>query len=328
MTNKHFTFLCGLCVSLAISSSLLGQVDSESTDSDSGKGPRYGEAVVEYYQVGLKILAIGGNCNGFMATVPVPGDWYDQEVKLVDEDFSTHIGKVKYRVMDHGIRQMVVSIPRVPKDTEARALLTFEVKTRVVLPPKDPSILREPKRVGRDIKLHTNPSPYINNRSSAIRRKVKELVADKENVWQEIEAIYDYVHKQVGIQSAGKMVGSEATLRNESGIAEDKVNLFVAMVRSHGIPCRIVWVRQHFYAEFYLQDDDGEGYWFPCELVGNRDFGSFSKPRPILQRGDSIKVPEKKERQRFVAEFLQGKRSTGKPRISFIRSKVAKPMDK
>lgn len=305
-----------------------GQSRSSKLVEDNGKGVRYGDAVTEYWQVGLRIKAIGGTCQGFMATIPVPNEWHDQDIKLEVEDFSTHVGRVSYRVMDHGVRQMVVNIPRVPADSEARALLTFEIKTKVVLPPENTEIFTIPKRVDRSIKIHTNPSPYINNRSSSIRKKVKEVTADKKNAWEEVRGIYDFVHDEVKVAGAGKMAGSEATLRNMKGIGEDKVNLFVAMCRAHKVPCRIVWVRGHFYPEFYLEDDDKVGHWFPCEVVGNTDFGSYSKPRPILQRGDNIKVPEKKERQRFVAEFLQGKKSAGRPQINFVRLTVPKPTKK
>ena len=307
----------------------IGLTQSERDESvDNGKGVTYGEEIIEFWQVGLKIKAIGGTCNGFYATIPIPGDWADQEVKLVDEDFSTHVGRVSYRVMDHGVRQMVVNIPRVPPESEARALVTFEVRTKTVLAPEDPSSLVIAKRLDRAVRPHTNPSPYINSLSSAIRRKVKELVADKETAWEQIKAIYDFVHDDVAVISGSKLSGSEATLRLKKAIGEDKVNLFVAMCRAHGVPCRIVWVRGHFYPEFYLQDDEKIGHWFPCEVIGNTDFGSYSKPRPILQRGDNIKVPEKKERQRYVPEFLQGRKSSGKPQITFVRSKVAPPKEK
>ncbi len=323
---KHFCVALFACMLLVGSNVTLGQTRDNDEPSDNGKGVNYGKEIVEYWQVGVRIKAIGGVCSGFMCTIPIPNDWHDQEIKLEDEQLSPHIRAVKYRVMDHGVRQMVVSIPRVQPDAEAKALLTFEVRTKTILPPNDTTIFKKAKRVPREVKIHTNPSPYINNRSSNVRKKVKELVVDKENVWEEVKALYDFVHKDVGLTNTQKMVGSEATLREMKGIGEDKVNLFVALCRAHGIPCRIVWVRGHFYPEFFLHDDDDVGHWFPCEIVGTEDFGSYSKPRPILQRGDNIKVPEKKERQRFVAEFLKGKRSPGKPQVTFVRQKVAKPM--
>lgn len=326
--REKFWSLACFASSLVLFHGSLAPAQQNTPAVDNGKGVRYGEEVTEYWQVGLTIKALGGACQGFYATIPIPNDWHDQDVKLVDEDFSTHVGQVKYRVMDHGVRQMVVNIPRVPADSEARALVTFEVKTRAILPPEDPSIYEIPGRVDRDIRIHTNPSPYINSRSTAIQRKVKELVEGKSTAWEQVRAIYDFVHDEVKVEGAGKMVGSEATLRNMRAIGEDKVNLFVAMCRAHDVPCRIVWVRGHFYPEFYLIDDEGVGHWFPCEVVGNTDFGSLSKPRPILQRGDNIKVPEKTERQRFVAEFLQGRKSRGKPQIAFVRSQVPKPEKK
>lgn len=318
-------FILSVALLVGPADTCLAQDDSTKVKVDNGKGVRYGEEITEYWQVGVKIKAIGGTCQGFYVTIPIPNSWHDQDVKLEDEDFSTHVGKVKYRVMDEGVRQMVLNIPRVPADSEARALVTFEVKTRAILAPEKTDIFEIPSRVSRDIKIHTNPSPYINSRSTAIRKKVKELVEGKTTAWEQVRAIYDFVHDEVEVIGSAKMAGSEAALRNMKAIGEDKVNLFVAMCRSHKVPCRIVWIRGHFYPEFYLEDDEKVGHWFPCEVVGNTDFGSFSKPRPILQRGDNIKVPEKKERQRFVAEFLQGRKSQGKPQISFIRAKVAKP---
>jgi hypothetical protein len=48
-------------------------------------------------------------------------------------------------------------------------------------------------------------------------------------------------------------------------------------------------------------------------------FGTVSNDGMILQKGDSIEVPEKKEPQRFIAEFVKGK---GRPQVSFMRQVV------
>jgi hypothetical protein len=43
-------------------------------------------------------------------------------------------------------------------------------------------------------------------------------------------------------------------------------------------------------------------------------------PRPILQKGDNIFVPEKKSRQRYVAEFLRVDSLRGNPpQVRFVR---------
>jgi len=38
-----------------------------------------------------------------------------------------------------------------------------------------------------------------------------------------------------------------------------------------------------------------------------------------LQKGDNIRVPERKEPYRFVPEFFTGKKALGKPQVEFVR---------
>ena len=79
-----------------------------------------------------------------------------------------------------------------------------------------------------------------------------------------------------------------------------------------------MWVPNFCYAEFYLQDKADRGYWFPCTVAGPRQFGEMNDHRPILQKGDNIKVPEKKKPQRYLAEHVRV-RGRGKPRVKFVR---------
>ena len=46
--------------------------------------------------------------------------------------------------------------------------------------------------------------------------------------------------------------------------------------------------------------------------------------RPILQKGDNFRVPEKSKPQRYVAEFLRIKdvRGNGRPKFRFVRQSV------
>ncbi|MHB8867062.1 MAG: transglutaminase-like domain-containing protein, partial [Pirellulaceae bacterium] len=113
-----------------------------------------------------------------------------------------------------------------------------------------------------------------------------------------------------------KVKGSVAVLRDKRGHLEDLTGLFIALCRAEKIPARTVWVPDYCYAEFYLEDATGTGYWFPCELKEKTVFGTVSNDHMILQKGDSFEVPEKKEVQRFVAEFVKGK---GRPQVSFVR---------
>ena len=81
----------------------------------------------------------------------------------------------------------------------------------------------------------------------------------------------------------------------------------------------MVHVLMHCYPEFYLEDAEGNGYWFPCQAAGTRQFGCLEEYRPILQKGDRFKTPEQSIR-RYVAEFFKAdKVQGGKPKPKFVQ---------
>ena len=96
-------------------------------------------------------------------------------------------------------------------------------------------------------------------------------------------------------------------MSDKGGHIEDLTGLFIALCRAEKIPARTVWVPDYCYAEFYLEDADGKGYWFPCELKEKTVFGTVSNDYIIMQKGDNIKVPEKDKPYRLVPEFVEAK---------------------
>ena len=281
-------------------------------------GIQLGDPVIQRWQVGAVVQAPNGPVRNLLITIPVPTNWPEQVVKGVQEDLSPNIGRVGYRTVDAGVKQMIVTIPAVAPGGEVHAVLTFEITTYQVAPPEETEGLVIPRNPPRDVRRHLGISPYINSRHREIRRKTLEVVEGEEMAWAQVEAIYDWVRENIETTNE-KLKGANETLDDGAGTAEDVVNLFVAMCRAHRVPSRIVWVQGHYYPEFYLQDEDGEGHWFPCQVAGNRDFGGMSEVRPILQRGDNIKVPEKKNPYRYVPELVKGSAGGGRPSVKFIR---------
>ena len=275
--------------------------------------------LTQRWQVGAVIRAIGGPCTGLMGTISVPAAWPEQEVKIVDEQISPLVRKVNYREQD-GLRQMVFSIPQLPPGQTATALVTFEVTKSSVLAPENPERFVVPQNPPQKVRPYLGPSPLIDCRNNSIRDKAKQLVADKETAWAQVEAIYDWVRENIKYQD-GKTKGALEALRDGKGDKHDVTSLFIALCRANKVPARTVWIPDHVYAEFYLEDPDGKGTWFPCQVAGTRDFGCLSDLRPVLQKGENFKVPEKKESQRFVAEFLtgQGGKNAGQPQVEFVR---------
>jgi hypothetical protein len=283
------------------------------------KAVRLDQQLTQRWQAGVQIQAVGGPCGGLFGTVSVPMDWPEQQVKVVEEDISPFVRRVTYRTLP-GVKQMVFSIPQLPPGETATALVTFEITRSSVLAPENTERLVIPRNAPRDVRIYLGASPAIEVRHSSIRSKAKEIVEGKETAWGEVEAIYDWVRDNINYQD-GKLKGAVAALRDGSGNKHDLTSLFIALCRANKVPARTVWIPDHCYAEFYLMDETGEGHWFPCQVAGPRDFGSIADHRPILQKGENIKVPEKRDPQRFVSEFLTGRggRGAGRPEVTFVR---------
>ena len=77
--------------------------------------------------------------------------------------------------------------------------------------------------------------------------------------------------------------------------------------------------------EFYLEDKEGKGHWFPCQAAGTRAFGGIPEDRPVLQKGDNFRLPDnRRERVRYLPERVTGTASKGKPRVKWVREMVGK----
>ena len=275
------------------------------------------------WQLGVVIEAVGGPCTNLYATLPVPTEWPEQTVRVVDEQASPPVGDVRFRDLDRGVRQLLVTIPRLLGGRKAEVLITYEIDRFPIQAPADTSTLVIPKRPARDLRIYLGSSPFIESRHREIRELAHKLTDENLSAWQQIEVFYDDVRERVQYMN-GPLKGALAALRDGTGDCEELTSLFIAICRAHGVPARTVWVPDHCYPEFYLEDAEGHGQWYPCQAAGTRAFGSIPELRPILQKGDNFKVPEKKERQRYVAEFLTGshRAGNGKPNVEFVRRRL------
>ena len=264
--------------------------------------------------------AVGGPCRGIVATVPIPMDWPEQEVRVAKEEIGPHV-RVTEKTTD-GIKQMVFTIANLPAAEEAKAVITFEITRHAMLPPKETAqyVVPDPKGLDRTVRPWLNPSPLIESQSPRIVALAKEIGTDKTTAWEKVEAIYDYARKNVKPNERAGNKGALAALQTGSGNHEDQTGVFIAICRAADVAARTVWVDKYCYAEFYLADGEGKGCWFPCIVSGNRSFGGVADLRPILEKGDNFHHPDPKrarEHVRYVPEFLGG--AGGRPQVSFIR---------
>lgn len=291
---------------------------------ETGKGPILGDQVTTKLKLGVIVKASGNMFRG-VANIPIPSDWPEQKVKIFQEDVTANVKRVTEREISGGggLKQMVVEIPQLAGGQEAHAIIIYEITRRKMQPPADTSLYRIPKKLDRTMQLNLGPSPMIESKHPKIVAAAKKAVADAGTAWDQVDAIANYVRSNVQFKE-GPLKGAARALLDGEGYTDELVSLFVAMCRSQKIPARTVFVKGDCYAEFYLEDDDGQGYWFPCVLTGGTPLGVLDEVRPALQKGDNFKNPEDtKEKLRYVREFFQAAGRGGSPKVEFISEPVA-----
>lgn len=135
-----------------------------------------------------------------------------------------------------------------------------------------------------DVRLEDEFAPFLRpnmlcsyDASSACVEKARELVAGARNEGDALQAICDYVssnvsydHEKAGRLSttSGYVPDPDETLATGTGICLDYASLGAAMLRSVGIPCRIV--------TGYVSPDDIYHAWIVVYIDGSWRSGSFS----------------------------------------------------
>lgn len=280
-----------------------------------------GEFRTEELILGVKITASTGMCKEIFATIPMPMEYPEQKVRVISSNFPA-TARYYLRPLTDTVQQLVITVPSMAPNSTIEATLRLEVQKAKILGPTDPEALVIPKKLARNLNQFMGPSPLIETNDAKIRKIAREIAStNPPNAWAHVEKIYDHVRAAINYRE-GKAKSVLEALKDKEGDCEEMSGAFVAICRASKIPARCVWVHGHAYPEFYLEDKDGNGCWFPCQVAGTRQFGSMDEIRPILQKGDRFKVPEKTQPQRYVAEYLKVKSVVGGdgPDVEWIRN--------
>lgn len=274
------------------------------TDSEA-KAMRY-EPVERMVRIGAVVKAATKGIRAVNISLPVPTDWPEQHVSLFNDDMPSDVSRVAYKNQETVV-QMQVTIPKITGGNEVDFEALFDVTVYPIPYPERTDHLVIPPRPPREIRLHTQPGPMIESRTPDIRKQAEALIEGIEAPWEQVRAFYTWTIESIDVAKGRDEVGAEKVMETLSGSPEDRCYAFIALCRSQKIPARMVWADRGEYAEFYLQDDTGEGRWYPVVLEGQTEFGSMSNPRVIFQKGDNHKVPESRERLVYVTEFISGR---------------------
>ena len=124
-----------LAVALVAAASVFAQVAEDKTEVAPDR-VHFGPPSTIHFRVGVDVSATKGAARDIKLFVAVPFECPEQEVKSIDEDFSSEVSSVDYRMVQGGARQMLVTIPRLADGASAHAIVTFEVSTHPILPPE------------------------------------------------------------------------------------------------------------------------------------------------------------------------------------------------
>lgn len=285
--------------------------------ADDAVAIKLGKTTTSRWQFGVEVTAAGGPVTGIVATLPVPMDWPEQKVKIVAEDISPKT-KVSYRVIDHSVKQMQVNIARLNDGDTARAVITFEIEKHWIEEPEATDGLRIPKS-SRELARFLGPSPYIESNDAKVKLIAANEAQDDAAPWQQAQQLFTWTRTNVKYKFAEAIKPAVAALDDGEGDCEELSSLFIAFCRARKIPARAIWVPGHTYPEFYLEDADGKGHWYPCQAAGEApDFGRMPEDRPILQKGDNLKIPGEREPQRYAKQTLKAKNAAATPLVKFI----------
>jgi transglutaminase-like putative cysteine protease len=314
---RTLSFRCVVAALLLLPAAARAQFD---TRPPSDGGSALGEARTQKWEFGVSIRAVGGPSVGLFSTIPVPAEWPEQQVKLVGEEVTPNVRRHSYRELE-GLKQLVVEVPQLAPGDTATCFVTLEITRHALVPPADTASLVVPKNPPRDVRKWLGASPYIEVSNARIRTLARELTDGQESAWQQVGQIAEGVRERVKHEPVGndKFKGALGAIRDGQAGKEDMTSAFVAICRAAKIPARTVWAIDYVYAEFYLEDAMGKGAWYPCVVHENVELGAVKDLRPILEKGDNFRVPENKDPQRFVSEYLTGKGGGGRPSVEFRR---------
>jgi hypothetical protein len=289
--------------------------------ADDANAIRFDKTITTRWRFGVQVAADGGPVTGIVATLPVPMDWPEQKVRIVEENISPRT-RVTYRAIDDAVKQMVVSIPKLADGDEAQAVVTFEIEKSWIEAPSSTDGLRIPK-ASRQLAKFLKPSPYIESDDAKIKRLAGEVADNSVEPWQQAHDLFTWVRANVKYKFAETIKPAVDALDDGEGDCEELSSLFIALCRVNKIPARAVWVPGHTYPEFYLEDADGQGHWYPCQAAGEApDFGRMPEDRPIIQKGDNLKLPDDRSPQRYAKQTLRAKNAVAPPKVKFIMEPV------
>ena len=292
--------------------------------AETGSGaPRYGDANVLLARMGLQVEAQDGSYQNLACSFPLPLEWPEQKIEILQKTASDNVNPrtIRMQTLEDGVQQVRFLVPRLLQGETAEVVFQVKITRQAIRPPENPSRLRFAAKTSSKHRKYLGESPLIETRHPTLRKEAEKLSLDAStSAWEQVRMIRDHTHRVIRYTGVKALKGAVKGLASGGGDCEERTSLFVALCRLKKIPARSIWIPGHAYAEFYLEDENGQGHWFPCESVG-QEFGEKGASFIILQKGDRFRDPLKAGLQRYISESAKGSviRGGGAPLLHPIR---------
>ncbi|MEZ6095511.1 MAG: transglutaminase family protein [Pirellulaceae bacterium] len=280
-----------------------------------------------FWEFGIQVDATSPARN-IEVVFPLPTSQPEQVVTEISQNLSNNVTNISFDELADNLRVAVVQIQGLNAGESARATIKLKVEKSDIMPPKDTSLLHIPKTVAPKLKDYLKPSPYIEVRDKDVKAFAATFEPDPNLTdWDQIEWIYDTLRERIDYEFDVTIRTCPDAIEAGKGDCEELTSLFIAILRNRGIPARAVWIPHHTYPEFYLEDEEGNGHWFPCQVAGSRQFGQMIESKPVLQKGDKFKVPGHSKPIRYVQPTLKALTDGGLSLVS-IQELISDAEDK
>ena len=254
-------------------------------------------------KVGIEITG-RGNATGIKATTPAPVQLPEQKIERATINKVGCVADFRRLTTEAG--QLVMAAPSIAKgqtiSATANILMTLHKDYQGFAKDQFPG--KQPKAPKEFAKAYLYESPGIQTRADEVQELTAKVGGQIEHPWDKAKAFHGWVWDNIRPR-IGPYTSVVAAIRDRVGDCEEHAAVFVAMCRVSGIPARLVWVPNHNWAEFFLVDESGKGHWIPSHTSAYTWFGWTGAHEMVLQKGDSISLPEKRKPQRLMEDWMQ-----------------------
>jgi hypothetical protein len=245
-----------------------------------------------------------GNAFEVKANTPVPVVCPEQ--KIDDEKVVADGCQAELRQVAPYARQLCLYAPQLAQGQKISAVANFKLTLYKQymgykleqFPEQQPAPPADVRRT------YLGESPGIQTRAKEVSQLAADLKSGLVHPWELARKFAGWITKNIRPQ-IGPFTGAQLALQTRRGDCAEMAAIFVALCRAVNIPARIVWVPNHNWSEFYLTDKDGKGHWLPVHTACYFWFGWTGAHELVIQKGDRIRVPEKRKFYRLLEDWIQ-----------------------